>query len=432
MITQIHPKCCGSRRQCRHEVPTGEKCRELWTRYGLSDEIAAHSETVAELARILAIYLNRAGLHLDVDLVVAAGLLHDLDKGGPLRSAVSAGLLLELGYPDVAKAVTFHTHQGGKEAGAVDETDLVHLADRLLWGDRPMPLDRQTGLASDLYASHPFQFDALSKHLREAGVIQRRVEALLHCSVEEIVQRHRRGLQAASVRGPRDVYLVRPGAVRQGEGDGRFSRRADAALSPEGVRQAEALCRELGGVPFSAVYCSDLRRSVDVARTIAGPRHLNPRVCEGLRGICPGEWENLSFEEIARRYPGDVERMRRDRLNFRPPGGESYMDCALRVIPAFLEILRSHRGNLLIVGHGSVNRIILCQAMGLPMERLFDFGQDHGCLNVIGARDAGFELKAVNRGPDVGRGTSGTAEAAEFVAGLRVPRPPCPGSAGIH
>jgi len=36
---------------------------------------------VAELARALAIELNRAGFHIDLDLVTAAGFLHDIAKG---------------------------------------------------------------------------------------------------------------------------------------------------------------------------------------------------------------------------------------------------------------------------------------------------------------------------------------------------------------
>jgi len=42
---------------------------------------AAHCRMVAELARALAIELNRAGFHIDLDLVTAAGFLHDIAKG---------------------------------------------------------------------------------------------------------------------------------------------------------------------------------------------------------------------------------------------------------------------------------------------------------------------------------------------------------------
>ena len=417
MIAQVKAKCCESRRESRGGIPAREECRSLWSRFGLSEEVVAHSETVAELARILAIHLNRAGLHLDVGLVTAAGLLHDLGRGGSDRSRVSAGLLLQLGYPDVAKVVAVHIRNGNRNSRTVDEADLVHLADRLLRGDRPMPLDEQAELVSDLYSSQPASLDAVCLHLKEARRIQEQVEALLGCPLNAIVQRHRRGLQAASVRAPREVVLVRAGAIRTSGICGR----EDAPMSPEGMRQAEALCEELQGMRFSAIYCSDWRSAADTARIVADPHHLNPRGRQDLGELRLGKWEGLAPDEISRRYPREVRAMRLDPLCFCYPGGESYMDCALRVIPAFLEIQHSCRGNILVVGHEAVNRIILCQVTGLPMERLFDFEQDCGCWNIIGVKDDAYELKNVNRLPGRGGTTTDSAGAAEFLAGLGKP-----------
>ena len=38
---------------------------------------------------------------------------------------------------------------------------------------------------------------------------------------------------------------------------------------------------------------------------------------------------------------------------------------------------------VLVVGHGGVNRVILLDAIGAPLDRLFHIEQNFGCLNII-------------------------------------------------
>ncbi len=88
----------------------------------------------------------------------------------------------------------------------------------------------------------------------------------------------------------------------------------------------------------------------------------------GLRELSLGRWEGLTFDKVQWKYPGDYNARGMDIVNFRPPEGESFLDCSFRVIPTFYEILSSTRGNILVVGHAGVNRIILSQALGKPMD----------------------------------------------------------------
>jgi alpha-ribazole phosphatase/probable phosphoglycerate mutase len=59
-------------------------------------------------------------------------------------------------------------------------------------------------------------------------------------------------------------------------------------------------------------------------------------------------------------------------------------DVSKRVLGCLKEILREEAGNnILIVAHGGVNRLIICDALGLPVKSLFNIQQDYGCLNII-------------------------------------------------
>jgi probable phosphoglycerate mutase len=100
--------------------------------------------------------------------------------------------------------------------------------------------------------------------------------------------------------------------------------------------------------------------------------------------------------EIRRRYREAYEERGRDILHFKTPGGESFLECIQRLIPALYEVLHSDHEAVLMVGHAGVNRIMLCQALGWSAERLFEIKQDYGCLNIVQFEDLSFRVDVIN------------------------------------
>ena len=59
-------------------------------------------------------------------------------------------------------------------------------------------------------------------------------------------------------------------------------------------------------------------------------------------------------------------------------------DLQVRVLGKLKKILKGGEGkSILLVTHGGVSRVILCNALGLSLENLFRIEQDYGCLNII-------------------------------------------------
>jgi alpha-ribazole phosphatase/probable phosphoglycerate mutase len=57
---------------------------------------------------------------------------------------------------------------------------------------------------------------------------------------------------------------------------------------------------------------------------------------------------------------------------------------AQRVLPTVHSLVARHRGmEIALVGHGGVNRVILLDAIGAPLDRMFAIEQDYACLNII-------------------------------------------------
>lgn len=190
------------------------------------------------------------------------------------------------------------------------------------------------------------------------------------------------------------VYLLRHGDCRQDEIK-RLIGQTDVPLNPNGRAQASRWQRELADIRFTRVFSSDLDRSVETALIVAGTS-APVRALPLLREINLGTWDGLSVDEVRRLYPAEYEKRGGDPVSYRTPGGESFADLAARVVPLFEEIAGSTTGNVLVVGHAGVNRVILCHLLGMPLADLFLIRQDYCCLNLIECGDSGVRVRGMN------------------------------------
>jgi len=186
-----------------------------------------------------------------------------------------------------------------------------------------------------------------------------------------------------SAHSPTSIHLLRHGQVEGFEAR-RYNGQADVSLTDLGRRQYQALRDRLSDVVFDAVYCSDLTRCVFGAELIAQGRGIAPVRVPALRELHIGDWEGRSWQELRRDCPEAWHARLDDIVNYQVPGGESLLQMATRVRAAIEEMIERHPGqDVLVVGHGGVNRVILLDAIGAPLDRLFHIEQDFGCLNRI-------------------------------------------------
>jgi alpha-ribazole phosphatase len=179
------------------------------------------------------------------------------------------------------------------------------------------------------------------------------------------------------------LYLVRHGRVADGHTD-RYHGNNDIGLSLEGERQLTDLAHHLKSVPLAAVYATPLMRTQDGAARLCTGRDIEPRVIPEFREIHFGVWEGLTFAEISERYPEELSARIQDIKNFRIPEGESLLEVQNRAVPRLKTLVAEHPGqSLALVAHAGVNRVILCDALSLPLENIFRLDQNYGCLNII-------------------------------------------------
>ena len=179
------------------------------------------------------------------------------------------------------------------------------------------------------------------------------------------------------------LHLLRHGQV-EGFEDKRYNGQGDVCLTELGRQQSTAFAARFQHLTLAGIYSSDLSRCRFAAEQIALVQNVQPQYCEALRELNIGEWQGKPWQQIQREDPELWQARLDDIVHVAPPGGESLHQLAQRVRPAVEQIIAAHRGEeLVIVAHGGVNRVILLDAIGAPLERLFHIEQDYGCYNII-------------------------------------------------
>lgn len=194
---------------------------------------------------------------------------------------------------------------------------------------------------------------------------------------------------AAIVTSVLTVLLTRHGHTDKSEPEQYLGQRLQAMLTERGRRDAEALGRRLEGARIDRIISSPLGRAVETAQILATRVDTEPETDGRLTELDYGSWEGLTIDEIDRRFPGEFA-LYDDNPAIHPVGGgESGLAVAAR-LGAFIEDLLMWSESevadrtCLVVGHSSVNRILLAMVMGVPLtDYRRRFKQDWASLTVL-------------------------------------------------
>ncbi len=121
------------------------------------DHIVQHSIKVADVALSLANALNQAGERLDLALIEAASLLHDIAKKGSIEKgqdhvSTGAALLKDLGYEEISEIVRYHVELPKKRASSrITEAEVVNYADKRVLHDSIVTLSERFSYIRERY-----------------------------------------------------------------------------------------------------------------------------------------------------------------------------------------------------------------------------------------------------------------------------------------
>ena len=194
------------------------------------------------------------------------------------------------------------------------------------------------------------------------------------------------------------IYLVRHGEPQFEKSGSQCIGRTDLPLSERGRHQASNLTAYFPGKNITTVYHSYLLRARQTAELLSGDKY--PVIqADGLEELDMGEWEGLTFKEIREKYPEIYEKRRTNLVRLAPPRGENFLHGLSRFSGAVKRIIDEARGNIVIVGHSGVNRIFLCEIIGINYNKVMEIAQPYGSINALIPEDSGISVESYGRMP---------------------------------
>jgi molybdenum cofactor cytidylyltransferase len=174
-----------------YEIPTEEECRVILDEVCRTpQDILSHSKKVAEIARAIGNALEYAGQVIDLNLIRAAAMLHDIAKTSPRHDLAGGQLLREMGFGKTGEIVALHTDLPSKLTEAPLEAKVVYLADKFVKGDRRVSLEERFQTAHDLYDTAPEVFSNINRRHRQAVDVKLELEDILGSSLEQSILRN--------------------------------------------------------------------------------------------------------------------------------------------------------------------------------------------------------------------------------------------------
>ena len=152
------------------------------------------------------------------------------------------------------------------------------------------------------------------------------------------------------------LYLVRHGEtvdnanqIMQGQTQGQ--------LNENGIKQAREFSEEWKNKPLDVVIASDLKRSVDTAKIIAEPHHLEVLSTPLLRERDWGSFTGRYIPDLkGETWPDDIETLEQ-------------MIARARNFITWLKITWPDK-TILAVGHGIINKAIQAAYYNKPMNQI--------------------------------------------------------------
>ncbi|RPA64976.1 histidine phosphatase family protein [Aerococcus agrisoli] len=200
---------------------------------------------------------------------------------------------------------------------------------------------------------------------------------------------------------------------------GRMQGWADAPLTPRGEADVRRSGRGLADVEFSAVYTSDLQRTVKTAELILDENHATAKDIQiekrpEFREVFFGSFEGLEAKDLwdkvtavatekAGEYTGfttdESVRLELDTFKEMDPyhDAENFMEFWMRVELGLIDVITKHRETdkkILIVSHGMTIRNMIHEL--IPQFEI-DAMLDNASVSIVRYQDGQYHLEAFNQ-----------------------------------
>jgi len=176
------------KRLSNSEIPTPEECQIiLQDIHIMPEDRYLHCRQVARVALTIGEALTRKNIKVDLSLLEAAAILHDIAKGQPKHALTGGKILAEMGFGKTSEIVAAHTNlaQGKMEHSL--ESRIVYLADKMVKGTDLVSLEKRFEYANSLFGVNPEVAANIQLNKQRAVKVKNDIENILEYPLESIL-----------------------------------------------------------------------------------------------------------------------------------------------------------------------------------------------------------------------------------------------------
>lgn len=176
-------------------IPTKQESFNLLRKYDTPEHIIQHSQRVWEVARLLGNELLRRSYPINLDLLRASCLLHDIGKypcildGTRSHDVRGEQILSEEGFPLVARIIVQHVILRSGRDAPIREEHVLYYSDKRVVHDEVVSVEDRFVYLLNTYAQTPESERGIMMMKEETLRIEREIFLYIDFSPAELVDR---------------------------------------------------------------------------------------------------------------------------------------------------------------------------------------------------------------------------------------------------
>jgi phosphoserine phosphatase len=179
------------------------------------------------------------------------------------------------------------------------------------------------------------------------------------------------------------IYLIRHGETDWNHEE-RLQGITDVPLNQAGIVQGRHLATRMRRIRAKHIFTSPLRRARHTAAILNRACGCPMIVRDELREIDHGAWTGMTIREIRQRFPLGLARWCTSPEKLQVENAEPLQQAYRRASRFLCQAMEmASRTDLIVVSHGVTIALLICAALGSPLERLWAFTQPNACVHAV-------------------------------------------------
>lgn len=174
------------------EIPGEEECLALLEKYKTPHHIILHSKKVWEVGKLLGEGLRKRSHHVDLGLIRASCLLHDIGKfpcildGTKYHDVRGEQILSDEGHEVVARVVGQHVVLKTEPDAPIAEEHVLFYSDKRVVHDELVSLDERFEYLQETYGKTPGAIERLLIMKADTMKLEKRIFLLLDFEPQDV------------------------------------------------------------------------------------------------------------------------------------------------------------------------------------------------------------------------------------------------------